>query len=145
MYSCLNRGYSLFILLSVCTTPIYLKIATVKCSGIRNRAKRLAFFTHAKTLDVHVLCLQKTFSKPQDQLVWQNDWGDKNQAVFNSNAEISRKTDAGTAILLNHPSLQFGNIRKDSGGSILTAEILCNSFVFQVINVYAFTSTYPKQ
>ena len=103
--------------------PIYLKIATVNCRGIRDRAKRLAFFTHAKTLDVHVLCLQETYSKPQDELVWQNDWGDKNQAVFNSNAEISRKTDAGTAISLNHPRLQFGNIRKDGGGRILTAEI----------------------
>ena len=125
--------------------PLYLKIATVNCRGIRNRAKRLAFFTHARTLDVHVLCLQETYSKPQDELVWQNDWGDKNQAVFNSNAEISRKADAGTAILLNHSSLQFGNIRKDSGGRILTAEIRCDSFVFQVVNVYAYHSSYPKQ
>ena len=90
--------------------PLYLKIATVNCRGIRNRAKRLAFFTHAKTLDVHVLCLQETYSKPQDELVWQNDWGDKNQAVFNSNAEISRKTDAGTAILLNHPTVYISAI-----------------------------------
>ena len=125
--------------------PIYLRIATVNCRGIRERAKRLAFFTLAKTLDVHVLCLQETDSKPQDEFVWQNDWGDKNQAVFNSNAEISRKTDAGTAILLKHPSLQFGNIRKDSEGRILTAEIRCDSFVFQVVNVYAFPSSYPKQ
>ena len=145
LYSCFNRGYSLFILLSVCTLPLYLKIATVNCRGIRNRAKRLAFFTHARTLDVHVLCLQETYSKLQDELVWQNDWGDKNQAVFNSNAEISRKADAGTAILLNHFSLHFGNIRKDGGGRILTAEIQCDSFVFQVVNVYAYHSSYPKQ
>ena len=92
LYLCLNCGYSLFILLSVCTMPIYLKIATVNCRGICDRAKRLAFFTHARTLDVHVLCIQETYSKPQDEFVWQNDWGDKNQAVFNSNAEISRKT-----------------------------------------------------
>ena len=85
--------------------PLYLKIATVNCRGIRDRAKRLAFFMYDETLDVHVLCLQDTFSKPQDESVWQNDWGDKNQAVFNSKAEISRKTDTGTAILLNHPSL----------------------------------------
>ena len=125
--------------------PLYLKIATVNCRGIRDHAKRLAFFTHAKTLDIHVLCLQETYSKPQDELVWQNDWGDKNQAVFNSNAEISRKAVAGTAILLNHPSLHFGNIRKDGGGRILTAEIRCDSFVFQVVNVYAYHSSYPKQ
>ena len=102
--------------------PLYLKIAIVNCRGICDYAKRLAFFTLAKTLDVHVLCLQETYSKPQDELVWQNDWGDKNQAVFNSNAEIRRKTDAGTAILLKYSSLQFGNIRKNSGGKILTAE-----------------------
>ena len=125
--------------------PIYLKIATVNCRDIRDRAKRLAFFTYARTIDVHVLCLQETFSKPQDESVWQNDWGDKNQAVFNSNAEISKKTDAGTAILLNYPTLRFGNVRKDNGGRILTAEIQCNSFVFQMLNVYAFTSSYPKQ
>ena len=105
----------------------------------------MAFFTYARTLDVHVLCLQETFSKPQDESVRQIDWGDKNQAVFNSNAEISRKTNAGTAILLIHPSLQFGNIRKDGGGRILTAEIRCDSFVFQVLSVYAFTSSYSKQ
>ena len=125
--------------------PIYLKIATVNCRGLRDHAKRLAFFTHTRTLDVHVLCLQETYSKPQDELIWQNDWGDKNQAVFNSNAEFSRKADAGTAILLNHPSLHFGNIRKDGGGRILAAEIRCDSFVFQVVNVYAYHSSYPKQ
>ena len=125
--------------------PLYLKIATVNCRGLRDHAKRLAFFTHAKTLDIHVLCLQETYSKPRDELIWQNDWGDKNQAVFDSNAEISRKADAGTAILLNHPSLHFGNIRKDGGGRILAAEIRCDSFVFQVVNVYAYHSSYPKQ
>ena len=125
--------------------PLYLKIATVNCRGLRDHAKRLAFFTHTKTLDVHVMCLQETYSKPQDELIWQNDWGDKNQAVFNSNVEISRKADAGTAILLNHPSLHFGNITKDGGGRILAAEIRCDSFVFQVVNVYAYHSSYPKQ
>ena len=125
--------------------PLYLKIATVNCCGIRDRAKRLALFNYARRLDVYVLCLQETFSKPQDESVWQIDWGDKNQAVFNSKTEISRKTDAGTAILLNHPSLQFDNVRKDSGGRILTAEIRCDTFVFQVLNVYAFTSSYTKQ
>ena len=48
--------------------PIYLKIATVNCRGIRDRAKRLAFFTHAKTLDVHVLCLQEPIPSPKMNL-----------------------------------------------------------------------------
>ena len=47
LYSCLNRVYSLFILLFVCTMPLYQKITTVNCCGICDRAKRLAFFTYA--------------------------------------------------------------------------------------------------
>ena len=67
LYLCLNCVYSLFILLFVCTMPLYLKIATVNCRGIRDRAKLLAFFTHAKTLYVRVLRLQETISKPKDE------------------------------------------------------------------------------
>ena len=44
LYSRLNRLYLIFILLSVCTMPIYLKIATFNCRGICDRAKHLAFF-----------------------------------------------------------------------------------------------------
>ena len=136
---------TIFILLVVCTMPLYLTIATINCRGLRNPAKRLAFFAYARKLDVQVLCLQETYSQPRDEPKWQNKWGDKNQAVFNSNTETSRKSDAGTAILLNYPLLKFGSIRKDSEGRILTAEIRCDSFGFQVVGVYAFTASYPKQ
>ena len=94
---------------------------------------------------MQVLCLQETHSLPQDESKWQKEWGDKTQAVFNSNAEVAKKADAGTAVLLNNPLLKFGTVRKDSGGRILTVEIRCDCFGFQVVNVYAFTSSYPKQ
>ena len=71
--------------------------------------------------------------------------GDKTRAVFNSNAEVAKKADAGTAVLLNNPSLKFGTVRKDSGGRILAADIRCDCFGFQMVNVYAFTFSYPKQ
>ena len=72
--------------------PLYLKIATVNCRVIRDRAKRLVFFTYAKTPDVHVLCLQETFSNPKMNLF--------GKLI----GEISRKTDAGMAILAAKPS-----------------------------------------
>ena len=90
-------------------------------------------------------CAFKTPSPNPKMNLFDKMIGGKNQAVFNSNSEITRKTDVGTAILLNHPSLQFGNIKKNSGGRILTTEIRCDSFVFQVFNFYTFTSSYPKQ
>ena len=145
MYSRLYRVYSLFILLVVCTMPLYLTIATINCCGLRDPAKRLAFFAYTRKLDVQVLCLQETYSQPRDEPKWQSEWGDKKQAVFNSNTKTSRKTDAGTAILLNHLLLKFGTVRKDSEGRILTTEIRCDSFGFQVVGVYAFTASYPKQ
>ena len=125
--------------------PLYLSITTINCRGLRDPAKRLALCAYARKLDVQVLCLQKTYSQPRDELKWQNEWGTENQAVFNSNTETSRKTDAGTAILLNHSLLKFGTVRKDSEGRILTAEIRCDNFGFQVVGVYAFTTSYPKQ
>ena len=47
--------------------------------------------------------------------------------------------------MLNNPLLKFGTVRKDSEGRILTAEIRCDIFDFQVVGVYAFTASYPKQ
>ena len=70
--------------------------------------------------------------------------GGKNQALFNSNAEINKKTEAGTADLLSNP-LKFGIIRKDSGGRVLAAEIRCDNFGFQVINILYMPSLYPNQ
>ena len=143
--TCITYIYCLFFVFSVIT--IYCThnaIATINC-GLRDPAKRLAFFAYARKLDVQVLCLQETYSLPQDESKWQKEWDDKTQAVFNSNAEVAKKADAGTAVLLNNALLKFGTVRKDSGGRILAAEIRCDCFGFQVVNVYAFTSSYPKQ
>ena len=43
---------------------------------------------------------------------WQKEWGDKTQAVFNSNAEVAKRADAGTAVLLNNPLLKFGTVSR---------------------------------
>ena len=125
--------------------PLYLTIATINCCGLQDLAKRLAFFAYARKLDVQVLCLQETHSCPQDESKWQKEWGVKTPAVFNSNAEVAKKTDTGTAVLLNNLTLKFGTVRMDSGRRILAAEIRCDCIGFQVVNVYAFTSSYPKQ
>ena len=57
--------------------------------------------------------------------------GDKTQAAFNSNTEVAKKTDAGTAVLLNNPSLQFGTVRKDSGGGIFPLKSDAIALVFK--------------
>ena len=62
--------------------PLYLKIATIHCRGFRNPAKCLALFAYARKLDVQVLCLQETYSQPQDEQKWQNEWGGQKSSCF---------------------------------------------------------------
>ena len=45
--------------------PLYLTIATINGRGLRDPARRLAFFAYARRLDVQVLCLQETYSQPR--------------------------------------------------------------------------------
>ena len=108
--------------------PLYLTIATINCRGLRDPAKRLALFAYARKLDGQILCLQEAYFQSQDEPKWQNKWKGKNQAFFNANAEIGRKANTGTAILLNHPLLNFWHCYAGQGGRVLTAEIRCDSF-----------------
>ena len=73
------------------TMPLYLTVASINCCGLRDPAKRLAFFAYARKRDVQFLCLQKTHSPPQDESKWQNEWGDKTQAVLIQTLRLARK------------------------------------------------------
>ena len=128
--------------LSTIVIALYLKLATINCRGIGDAAKRTAFFAALKKLNIQIYCLQETCSKPQDEQKWATEWS-TDQAIFNSNAN-TKKADSGTAILLNQPLLKFGPSQEDSDGRILTSEIYCDTFKFQLINIYGYTAAYSK-
>ena len=77
--------------------------------------------------------------KPHKEAIWADEWT-AIQAAFNSLPQ-NNKTASGTAILLNHPALVFGTIRKDVDGRVVAAEVKHNGFVIYVVNSYAPTSS----
>ena len=89
---------------------------------------------------MQILCLQETRSLPQDKLKWQKEWGNKTQAVFNLNAEVAKKTDAGTAVLLNNPTLKFGTSGRTVEGEFWPLEFNAIASVFKWLT---FTSSRP--
>ena len=114
---------------------LYLKIATFNCCGLNNDAKPAAIFAHPRQLDAQVILLQEIFSKPREEETWVGKWA-ADQAIFNSLFQNSR-TASGTVIMLNHPALVFGPIKRDIDGRVMTAEAKHNGFSVNVINIYA--------
>ena len=90
-------------------------------------------------MDAQIILLQETFSKPHKEAIWADKWT-AGQAAFNSLPQ-NNKTASGTAILLNHPALVFGTIRKDVDGRVVAAEVKHNVFVINVVNTYVPTSS----
>ena len=88
-----------------------LKIASVNCQGLNDNATRAATYAHLSKFNAHVYLLQETYSQPHKEETWADEWK-SGQALFNSNTESNNPT-AGTAILLNHPSLSFGQTKLD--------------------------------
>ena len=107
-----------------------LKLATINCHGIGERAKRTALFAELKKMNVQAFCLQETFSKPQNEQKWEMEWT-AGQAIFNSGIN-TQKVDSGSAILLNQPLIKFGPCSKDSEGRIISTEIHCDTFKVQL-------------
>ena len=121
---------------------LYLKIVSFNSRGMNNDAKRATIFAHLRQLDAQIILLQEIFSKPHKEAIWANKWT-AGQAAFNSLSQ-NNETASGTAILLNHPALVFGTIRKDVDGRVVAAEVKHNGFVINVVNTYAPTMPYAR-
>jgi len=122
---------------------LFLNVATINCRGLGEKAKRTAFFDHIKKMNFQIFCLQETNSKPSNELEWVREWS-TDQAIFNSNIS-NKRSDSGTAILLNHPLIKVKRKMKENEGRVIAAELKVDTFHFQIINVYGYTSTYPKK
>ena len=90
-------------------------------------------------MDAQIILFQETFSKPHKEAIWADKWT-AGQAAFNSLPQ-NNKTASGKAILLNHPALVFGTIRKDVDGRVVAAEVKHIVFVINVVNTYVPTSS----
>ncbi|CAK8685768.1 unnamed protein product [Clavelina lepadiformis] len=76
--------------------------------------KRKALFETFKKLAAHIILLQETKCNPKDVNNWSNEW-DIGPSIFNA-ANRKKHANAGTAILINHPTITFAQTRRDAEG-----------------------------
>ena len=72
---------------------VYLKIATLNCNGLRDRSKRCLIFDFLRKSCADVVLLQETYSTPDVEFLWSNEW--RKISIWNSGTNNAR----GVAIL----------------------------------------------
>lgn len=94
--------------------------------------KRRAIFRQLHNKKTSVIFLQGTYSSPEQEQIWRNEWGSKIYFCHGS------KHSKGVAVLFN-PKLQVSveNILKSKDGRILILKVCTESFTFLCANIYA--------
>ena len=97
-------------------------------------------FTFFRSLNVHIICLQETHSRSEDETNWTNEWG-LGQACFNSD-KPGKSRKKGVAILLNDPVLSMHVLAKSTDGRVVSAEVQYLNTCLRIVNVYCPTMSY---
>ena len=50
-------------------------ILSLNVRGIRDQAKWRSIFLYLKDHDSKIYFLQETYSQPEDEIIWKNEWG----------------------------------------------------------------------
>ena len=50
-------------------------ILSLNVRGIRDQAKRRSIFLYLKDHNSKIYFLQETYSQPEDEIIWKNEWG----------------------------------------------------------------------
>ena len=107
-------------------------ILSLNVRGIRDQAKRRSIFLYLKDHDSKIYFLQETYSQPEDEIIWKNEWGGE---IFFSHGTKHSK---GVCILL-HPTIQnkIDYSFSDKAGRIVLITCVLNSLKLSLVNIYA--------
>lgn len=107
-------------------------ILSLNVRGIRDQAKRRSIFLYLKDHNSKIYFLQETYSQPEDEIIWKNEWGGD---IFFSHGSRHSK---GVCILL-HPTVQnkIDYSFSDKAGRIVLITCVLNSLKLSLVNIYA--------
>ena len=107
-------------------------ILSLNVRGIRDQAKRRSIFLYLKDHNSKIYFLQETYSQPEDEIIWKNEWGGE---IFFSHGSRHSK---GVCILL-HPTVQnkIDYSFSDKAGRIVLITCVLNSLKLSLVNIYA--------
>ena len=109
------------------------KIISLNVRGLRNSTKRSCMFTFLKDQNATIYFLQETYSEPNDESFWKNEWG--GEMFFSHGTRHSK----GTCILLN-PVIEDSKIKNslsDNSGRIVLINLILNGLELSLCNIYA--------
>ena len=110
---------------------ICLKIATLNCNGLRDHGKRNLVFELLRKSGNDVVLLQETYSTPDVEFRWSNEW--RKTAIWNSGTNIAR----GVAILVYNDQLVIKHILCDDEGRAVAIDMNLHGEYFHLVNLYA--------
>ena len=113
-------------------SSVNLDVLSLNVRGIRDLTKRRSIFSFLKDLKANIYFLQETYSEPNDENIWKNEWGGE---IFFSHGTNHSK---GVCILVNpsfHGQVDY-SYKNNSGRIVLIYIILCSKRL-SLCNVYA--------
>ena len=115
----------------ICTVRNGTKTTKADDKELRNQVKRRSIFCFLKDQNCEACFLQETYSEPNDETIWRNEWGG---VIFFSHGSNHSK---GVCILIN-PSLNctFENSHKDQNGRIVSVDVCLDESKFSLCNIY---------
>ena len=128
-FVCFVLSFSLHILFdSVMQEKAKYDILSLNVRGIRDQAKRRSIFLYLKDHDSKIYFLQETYSQPEDEIIWKNEWGGE---IFFSHGTKHSK---GVCILL-HPTVQnkIDYSFSDKAGRIVLITCVLNSLKLSMV------------
>ena len=111
---------------------VSLDVLSLNVRGIRDLTKRRSIFSFLKDLKANIYFLQETYSEPNNENIWKNEWGGE---IFFSHGTNHSK---GVCILVNPSFLgQVDYSYKNNSGRIVLINIILGSKRLSLCNVYA--------
>lgn len=105
---------------------------TINVRGLNDQKKRRRVFRWIKKNKIDICLLQETYSSPEIENTWSNEWGRK--IIFSHGTRHGRGV-----LLLIRPGfdIEINNFSTDNIGRVLLLETTIQDVPFKICNIYA--------
>lgn len=107
-------------------------ITSVNIRGLNDGRKRRNVFRWLKKNKTDLCLMQETYSTPEVEDIWRNEWGGK--ILYSHGTNHAR----GVMILVNpRLDITIKNIKTDDIGRIIIADVTIQDTPFNIVNIYS--------
>ena len=100
--------------------------------GFRRKKKRKELFNWLKLKKLDIICLQETYSTPEDVKKWKLQWG--GEIIFAHGTSAAK----GVCVLINNRSeVKISEINCDKNGRYIIVSLSHRECEFVLVNIYA--------